>query len=214
MSDGNLFIVSGPSGAGKTSLVRAMTERMGEITISISHTTRKQRPGEIHGQDYFFTTMSDFQKMIHDRLFLEYAQVFDHHYGTKKEYVASQLTQGFDVILEIDWQGAQQVQQSMPEAKSIFILPPSLKELRKRLRNRGQDDDATVQRRMSDAIAEISHYRQFEYLIVNEEFERTAKQLESIIDGFRLKLNRQAKKLAALLNDLQDENTNKLSGQK
>ena len=167
---GTLFIFSAPSGAGKTSLVKALLQSTSHIGISVSHTTRAPRAGEVDGQDYHFTAKDDFESLVTEQAFLEYAQVFDNYYGTSKQWVESELAAGRDVILEIDWQGAQQVRQLMPSAVSVFIAPPSIAELENRLRGRGQDAEEIIQRRMQDARSEMSHYGEYDYLIVNDDF--------------------------------------------
>lgn len=157
---GTLFTVSAPSGAGKTSLVRALIDRSDHLRVSVSHTTRAKRPGEEDGVNYHFVSHDTFQDMLKEDAFLEHAQVFANYYGTSRRWVEETLAAGDDVILEIDWQGAQQVRQLMPETVSIFILPPSRDTLRSRLTNRGQDDAATIERRLAEAAREMSHYRQ------------------------------------------------------
>jgi guanylate kinase len=199
---GKLYIISAPSGAGKTSLVKQLIRTVEGIRLSISHTTRQQRPGEVHGHDYFFASVAEFQNLLQQHAFLEYAQVFDNFYGTARSSVEQQLREGQDVILEIDWQGAQQVRQLLPESTSIFILPPSLDVLEQRLRNRAQDSEATIQRRMRDAVTEMSHYREFDYLIVNDDFERALQQLTSIVAARRLRRDRQQVLLQPLLDGL------------
>lgn len=202
MTIGKLYIVSAPSGAGKTSLVKRLRAEVDNLTVSVSHTTRAMRSGEVHGVDYFFVTVDDFKAMIEAQAFLEHAQVFDNFYGTAQETVERNLAQGHDVILEIDWQGAQQVRRMLPESISIFILPPSTAVLRQRLQNRGQDDEATISRRMRDAVTEISHYPEFDYLVVNDDFERALDQLKSIIVANRLTQQRQQQILMPLLQNL------------
>lgn len=199
---GKLYIISAPSGAGKTSLVKQLVQSIENIRISVSHTTRQCRPGEIHGQDYFFVSVEDFQGLLQDNAFLEYAQVFDNYYGTSHHSVQQQLQNGLDVILEIDWQGAQQVRRLVPDSISIFVLPPSLEVLEQRLRNRAQDSEEIIQRRMRDAVAEMSHYPEFDYLIVNDDFECALQQLKNIIFAERLRLERQQALLQPLLDGL------------
>ncbi|KKN10567.1 hypothetical protein LCGC14_1035280 [marine sediment metagenome] len=178
---GNLFIVAAPSGAGKTSLVNALIAQHDEIKLSVSHTTRLPREGEVDGQDYFFLSQDSFAQMRDAGAFLESATVFDNSYGTSSESVLAQLQQGFDVILEIDWQGAEQVRHNFPDSTSIFILPPSKTALEQRLRGRGQDNDDIIARRMRDAENEISHYVEFDYLIVNDQFDVALTNLVAII---------------------------------
>ncbi len=181
INKGKLFIVSAPSGAGKTSLVKALMDAHSEVTVSISHTTRKMRPGEVDGKDYFFTNVQDFKQMIKQNEFIEYAKVFDHYYGTSLKSVEKQLAKGLKVILEIDWQGAAQVRERISDTKSIFILPPSKAELEKRLRGRGQDSEEIIARRMRDAENEISHYEEFDYIILNDDFDQALIELTSLV---------------------------------
>lgn len=178
---GNLFIVAAPSGAGKTSLVNALVDKYDDIKLSISHTTRKPRSGEKNGQDYYFVSQDKFSQMRDTGDFLESATVFDHSYGTSSDAVMEKLQQGCDVILEIDWQGSQQVCHHRSDATSIFILPPSKKALEQRLRGRGQDDDDTIARRMRDAENEMSHYVEFDYLVINDDFDEALANLTAII---------------------------------
>ncbi len=202
---GSLFIISAPSGAGKTSLVKALLDYMPGLLVSVSHTTRARRPGEQNSVDYFFTSAKTFRAMIESGDFLEHAQVFDSHYGTSKEKVLRQLSDGWDVILEIDWQGAQQVRARMPECQSIFILPPSREALEQRLRARGQDSEAVIARRMNEAVTEISHYREFDFVVVNDDFDTALKELDTIIRAQRLSLAPQKDKLRGLLAGLLGE---------
>ena len=181
MNEGKLFIVSAPSGAGKTSLVKALVDAHSQVTVSISHTTRNMRPGEVDGKDYFFTCVQDFKQMIKQNEFIEYAKVFDHYYGTSLRSVEMQLAKGLKVILEIDWQGAAQVRERISDTQSIFILPPSKAELEKRLRGRGQDSEEIIARRMRDAENEISHYQEFDYIILNDDFDQALKELTSLV---------------------------------
>jgi len=178
-----LYVVSAPSGGGKTSLVNALLELDDHVALSVSHTTRPPRPGERDGEHYFFVDEPTFQALVEQGAFLEHARVFDHRYGTGREAVEKQLARGYDVLLDIDWQGARQVRASFPGARSIFILPPSMQELRQRLVDRGQDSDAVIERRMRDARSEISHAGEFEYLIVNDDFIESLKRLQAIVRG-------------------------------
>ena len=178
---GILFVISAPSGAGKTSLVKALLELMPDLSVSISHTTRKPRPGEQDGIDYHFVDTEIFQELVHKNSFLEYAQVFDNYYGTSRQSVQDQLEKGQDVILEIDWQGARQICTEVPDTISIFILPPSCEELERRLRSRGQDSDEIIARRMKDAKNEISHYKEFDYIVINDDFENALAELKEIM---------------------------------
>jgi len=177
---GALFIVAAPSGAGKTSLVKALVESLDHLVVSVSTTTRTARPGEVDGVDYHFVDVTEFENLIAAGSFFEHARVFDNYYGTSRQTVQSQLDQGLDVILEIDWQGARQIGEQMPACHSIFILPPSRKILAQRLRTRGQDDEGLIARRMHDAISEMSHFDEFEYLIVNDDFNQALTELRAI----------------------------------
>jgi len=181
-----LFILSAPSGAGKTSLLHALMNDAEGVAVSVSHTTRKQRPGEVDGQHYHFVSVDDFQCMIADDAFIEHAQVFDNFYGTSKEAVQRQLDSGTDVILEIDWQGARQVRRLFPDAVSVFIVPPSVDALRERLSSRGQDSDEIIERRMSDALAELSHYDEYDYIIINDQFEKALQDLRCVLHAQHL----------------------------
>lgn len=176
-SNGKLFIISAPSGAGKTSLVNALIEMLPDVVVSVSHTTRTKRPGEIEGKDYFFTTVEKFAAMVSNGEFLEDAKVFDNFYGTSQASVQQQLDQGLKVILEIDWQGAEQVRDRIQDTISVFILPPSKTELESRLRTRGQDDDEVIARRMREARSEISHYDEFGYVVLNDDFDSALQEL-------------------------------------
>lgn len=200
---GNLYIISAPSGAGKTSLVRALMERMDGLAFSVSHTTRPPRPGEVDGRDYHFVDHAAFETMIEEGAFLEYARVFDNYYGTARASVEAELVAGRDVFLDIDWQGARQVRGVWPDAASIFVLPPSREALEARLRGRGQDSDEVIARRMRDAVSESAHYNEYDYLIINEDFETAVAELGAIVQAGRLRLARQeaahAGRIAALL---------------
>ena len=183
MNRGKLFIISAPSGAGKTSLVKELVESQQDIVVSISHTTRKIRPGEENRKDYFFVSEAKFKEMINENEFIEYAKVFDHYYGTSHSSVLDQLKDNLKVILEIDWQGAAQVRKRFEDAKSIFILPPSKAELEKRLRSRGQDSDEIITRRMRDAESEMSHYHEFDHIVMNDDFKQALSDLSAIVIG-------------------------------
>jgi len=176
-SNGKLFIISAPSGAGKTSLVNALIEILPDVVVSVSHTTRTKRPGEIEGKDYFFTTVEKFAAMVSNGEFLEDAKVFDNFYGTSQASVQQQLDQGLKVILEIDWQGAEQVRDRIQDTISVFILPPSKTELENRLRTRRQDDDEVIARRLREARSEISHYDEFSYVVLNDDFDSALQEL-------------------------------------
>ncbi len=202
MSRGSLFVLSAPSGAGKTSLVHALQSKLSDFRVSISHTTRDRRPGEQHGQAYYFVVHGEFERMIEDGAFLEYARVFDHYYGTARSTIDADLRAGSDVLLEIDWQGAQQVRRLVPDCISIFVLPPSRNSLEERLKSRRQDDQQTIARRMRDAISEMAHYREYDYLVVNDDFEQAVGQLCSIIQAQRLKTGHQMHRLGGLIDAL------------
>lgn len=202
MSLGTLFIISAPSGAGKTSLVRALKAQTSGITVSVSHTTRAQRPGEQHARDYYFVSRDLFLQMVSNGDFLEHAQVFDNLYGTAKNTIDNFLRDGLDVILEIDWQGARQIRELMPFSKSIFILPPSLEELENRLSGRGQDGPDVIARRMADAISEISHHAEYDYLVVNDSFDIALNDLTSIIEAARLRVGAQVARYEHLISGL------------
>jgi len=183
---GTLLIISAPSGAGKTSLVAALLQRMPGLSLSISHTTRSPRPGEVDGQHYHFVADAQFQDLVARGDLLEYAQVFDYFYGTSRTEVMAQLEKGADVILEIDWQGARLVRAALPEARTIFILPPSREELEQRLRARKQDTDAVIQRRLRDAVSDMRHFQEYEYCVINADFESAVQDLVSIVRSCRL----------------------------
>ena len=202
MTIGKLYIISAPSGAGKTSLVKQLQTEMDQLVVSVSHTTRQMRSEEKDGQDYFFVSVEAFQAMLESQAFLEYAQVFDNFYGTAQKTVEDNLAQGLDVILEIDWQGAQQIRKLLPNSVSIFILPPSIEVLKQRLQNRGQDSEEIIARRMRDAVTEMSHYPEFDYLIVNDDFDPALNQLKSVITANRLLQSSQQQRLAPLLQNL------------
>jgi len=182
-----LFIVSAPSGAGKTSLLKALIPDDGLLALSVSHTTRECRPGEIDGVHYHFVSVDTFHQLVADGAFLEHAQVFDNFYGTSESGVREQLASGLDVVLEIDWQGARQVRNLFPEAASIFIAPPSIQELRERLGKRGQDSAAVIELRMKDASNQMSHYPEYDYLVINDNFPTAEMELHSIIRAERLR---------------------------
>jgi guanylate kinase len=179
---GRLFVVSAPSGAGKTSLVKALMEREPRIQFSVSYTTRKPRSNEIPGRDYHFVSMERFQEMIGHDEFLEHAQVFDNCYGTGVRTVQEALLNGEQLLLEIDWQGARQVRSRIPEAVSIFILPPSKRALEIRLRSRSTDSDEVIQRRLRDAAEDIGHWKEFDYVVINDNFDQAIADLQAVVD--------------------------------
>ena len=199
---GTLYIISAPSGAGKTSLVDAIVKRDKNIQVSISHTTRDMRPGEEDGLNYHFINQQTFQLMLAETAFLEHAQVFKNYYGTSQKWVEDTLADGRDVILEIDWQGAQQVRRQLPESCSIFILPPSRQALKDRLTGRGQDNTDTIRQRMSEAINEISHYPEADYLVINDVFEVALDDLLAIFQAKRLQQHKQQTLHNQLLEEL------------
>jgi len=180
----NIFIIAAPSGCGKTSLVKALIENSDNLSVSVSHTTRKARKGEIDGENYHFVSKETFEKMINNKEFVEYAEVFGNMYGTTKKNIKEKLDSNIDIILEIDWQGARQVRQNIPNAISIFILPPSKKALLERLTTRGQDDEITITKRMQNSKREMSHFNEFSYLIINDQFDSALNNLKAIINDF------------------------------
>lgn len=192
---GILFIISAPSGTGKTTLVKALTGADGNLMVSVSHTTRAQRPGETHGTSYYFVSEQEFQAMADTGQFLEHARVFDFHYGTSKAWVNDQLDRGIDVILEIDWQGARQVRGAI-EAVAVFILPPDMKTLASRLAARGESRE-TIARRMHDAHSELSHYREYDYLVVNDDKSTALADLAAVIRAARCRYSLQCRSLDA-----------------
>ncbi|APX94762.1 guanylate kinase [Halomonas sp. 1513] len=202
MSQGTLFIVSAPSGAGKTSLVRALLERLDGLQVSVSHTTRAMRPGELDGVNYHFVETASFEAMIERGDFFEHARVFDNYYGTSRPAVQALLAAGTDVILEIDWQGARQVREQVAEAESVFILPPSLATLRQRLSSRATDDEAIIERRMRDAVSEMSHYDEYDHVIINDDFATALGELEALVRAARSRLARVREAQAPLLQAL------------
>jgi len=181
----NIFIIAAPSGCGKTSLVKSLIEDSNNLSVSVSHTTRKMRQGEIDGKNYHFVSKATFDKMIINKEFVEYAEVFGNMYGTTKKNIKEKLDRNIDIILEIDWQGARQVRKNITDAVSIFILPPSKQALYERLINRGQDDEVTISKRMENSEKEMSHFNEFDYLIINDQFDSALSNLKAIIDDFR-----------------------------
>jgi guanylate kinase len=199
---GKLFVIAAPSGAGKTSLVRALMARMPELRFSISYTTRQKRETEQHGRDYFFVTREAFERMVEQGEFLEHARVFDNYYGTSRAQVEAMLAAGDNVLLEIDWQGAQQIRRAMPECRTIFVLPPSRAALEERLRGRKTDSDDVIARRLRDSIADMSHWSEFDYVVVNDDFARATADLEAIIAGAGEHLRRDRSELQTLVRTL------------
>jgi len=199
---GHLYIISAPSGAGKTSLVAALVRELADVQVSVSHTTRAMRPGEQDGVNYYFTSIEQFAAMQGRGEFLESAEVFGNYYGTSQQKVQQMLDNGLDVVLEIDWQGAQQVRRQMPQARSIFILPPSRSALFERLTARGQDSSDTIGRRMRAARLEISHYSEYDYLVVNDDFNEALGVLKAIVLANRSEQAPMQSALQPLLNEL------------
>lgn len=204
MPQGTLYIVSAPSGAGKTSLLNEVRSRLPELTVAVSHTTRAARPGEIDGEHYHFVSNTEFAKMVEENLFLEHAGVFGNFYGTSKKVVDDLLSAGKNVVLEIDWQGARQVRKYYPQAKSIFVVPPSVEELEVRLRSRGQDSEEIIARRMDAAKAELSHYPEYQYCIINDDFDRAVGSLTTVFTSIKDFTPPDKKQLAKILSDLED----------
>lgn len=199
---GKLFVIAAPSGAGKTSLVRALMQRRPALRFSISYTTRQQRPNERHSHDYFFVDKLEFERMVAAQEFLEHARVFDNYYGTSRAQVERLLDDSQDVLLEIDWQGAQQIRRALPECRTIFVLPPSREALEQRLRNRGTDAEDVIARRLRDSLADLSHWNEFDYIVVNDDFERATADLEAIVTGQGEHLRRERAELRPLLDKL------------
>ncbi|QIE02124.1 guanylate kinase [Buchnera aphidicola] len=204
MSQGILFIISAPSGTGKSSLIQEFlnSKYSCNIQVSISHTTRIMRPGELNGQHYYFITKKEFQIMIQKESFLEHAKVFNHYYGTSRQSIESMLFSGIDVFLDIDWQGAKQIKNKIPESKSIFLLPPSKDILYKRLKKRGQDSETVIADRMSKAVNEMQHYSEYDYLIINDDFKTAINDLKTIITAAHLCLLPQKNKYCSLIANL------------
>ena len=199
---GLLFVVSAASGTGKTSLVKALLERVNNLHVSVSHTTRGQRPGELDGVHYHFSNKEDFLNLVNEGGFIEYAEVFGNYYGTAQATVKEQLAKGHDVLLEIDWQGAQQVRRLFPESKQIFILPPSQFDLRERLSNRGTVAVDVIEHRLSCAVEDMQQYSNFDYIIINDDFNKALHDLEAVIIANRLVLSQQANRHEKLIQKL------------
>lgn len=202
MTKGVLYVISAASGAGKTSLVSAVLEQVPDLEVSVSHTTRAPRPGEVDGANYHFVDMEKFMAMVEAGEFFESARVFGNMYGTSRQHIQQQLQNGKDVILEIDWQGARQIRKLVSDSKSIYILPPSIAALRERLTSRGQDYETVINNRMREAVSEMSHYAEFEYLVINDDFDEARNNLAAIILGQRMLFEHQQQKHAKLLADL------------
>jgi len=205
----NLFIIAAPSGCGKTSLVEALIKKTKNLCVSVSHTTRPPRPDETNGINYYFISINEFEEMIKNNAFVEHAMVFDNHYGSSTKLIREKLDEGIDVILEIDWQGARQVKKNMPNSIGIFVLPPSKEALLGRLQERAQDDEITINRRMSDAQNQMRHFNEFDYLIINDDFGNALNDLSLIMclpdkasECFSLSLSEQSKKYKKLLKKL------------
>ena len=199
---GILFIVSAPSGAGKTSLLRELVPADERLVVSVSHTTRAMRPGERDGQHYHFVSIEHFEQLVGEGAFLEHAPVFDNYYGTSEAAVREPLAQGLDVVLEIDWQGARQVRRRFPAAVSIFIVPPNIEALRERLSGRGQDSAEIVERRMVDARSELSHFPEYDYLVINDDFATALAELRCVVTAERLREPRQSGRFTEALADM------------
>jgi len=199
---GTLYIISAPSGAGKTSLVKALIESNLQVRVSVSHTTRAIRPGEVNGVNYHFVDRQQFNEMLERNEFLEHADVFDNLYGTSQKWIEQTLAEGYDLVLEIDWQGAQQVRHLLPQSRSIFILPPTQESLRHRLTSRGQDNGETIERRMRESVSEMSHYVEYDYLLINDNFSDALDDLRAIFRSNQLVQGRQQQLHDGLLAEL------------
>ncbi|TBU93327.1 guanylate kinase [Stutzerimonas kirkiae] len=199
---GTLYIISAPSGAGKSSLVKALLDAQPQVRVSVSHTTRPPRPGEVDGVHYHFVSREDFIERLQRDEFLEHAEVFGNFYGTSQRWLEDTLAEGYDLILEIDWQGAQQVRRQMPLTRSIFILPPTREALRQRLTNRGQDSDEVIDGRMREAVSEMSHYVEYDYLVINDDFTHALGDLQAIFRANQLRQETQQQRHARMLSDL------------
>lgn len=199
---GRLFVISAPSGAGKTTLVKALLARDPALRLSVSHTTRKPRPQEVDGREYHFVSVPQFESLVARGAFLEHARVFDNYYGTSRETVERLLAAGTDVVLEIDWQGAQQVRAALPESVTIFVLPPSRRALEERLTKRRTDSAEIISRRLRDAVSDMAHFNEFDYVVVNDRFEQAVEDLESILAGRGGALRRDRAALHPLLAEL------------
>lgn len=201
---GTLFIVSAPSGAGKSSLIKALLDSnpSSDMKVSVSHTTRQPRPGETDGVHYHYISTAEFKQQIENDEFFEWAEVFGNYYGTSRVTIEKTLEQGIDIFLDIDWQGARQIKEKMPQARGVFILPPSREELERRLNSRGQDSEAVISKRMAEAQAEMSHYNEYDYLIINDDFATALEDLHAIVRAERLASTKQAAKNNVIMKDL------------
>ena len=199
---GTLFVVSAPSGAGKTSLVQALIQTTPNIHVSVSHTTRQQRPGEENGVNYHFVSQDQFTAMLNENAFLEHAEVFGNLYGTSKQAVADKLAAGVDVVLEIDWQGAEQIRRQAPDAVSLFILPPSREVLEQRLIGRAQDPVEVIRKRMAQATEQVSHHVEFDYLIINDNFDKALREMQAVVLAQRLRITKQCERHGDLIRSL------------
>ena len=201
---GTLYIVSAPSGAGKSSLINALLaeKRDWTVQVSVSHTTRAPRVGEENGEHYHFVDVATFKQLIEEKAFFEWAEVFGNYYGTSRVTIEQALSKGIDIFLDIDWQGARQVREMMPQAKGIFILPPSRTELESRLNKRGQDNEEIIAKRMQEAQSEMSHYDEYDYLIINDNFEQATKEFSAIVTAMRNEREKQVSKFQNTINDL------------
>lgn len=195
---GSLIVLSAPSGAGKTTVARQVLEQVGGLIFSVSHTTREPRRGECHGANYFFVSEKEFQQMVQQGAFLEFAEVYGNYYGTSRAFVERQINAGIDVLLDIDVQGAQQIKRSIPEAVLVFLLPPSLEELATRLRNRALDNEKEIARRLEIAKKEIHHFREYDYVIINRDFEHSVAELKSIVMAARCRLGQRMQEAAEI----------------
>jgi len=207
LNKGNLYIISAPSGAGKTSLVHAVVAMLPDVVVSVSHTTRNMRDGEVDGADYHFIDAKQFEEMVAEGEFLEHASVFGNSYGTSRQHIQQQLESGRDVILEIDWQGARQIRHLLSDSRSIYILPPSVQTLTGRLRGREQDSDDVIEARMREAVSEMTHYAEFDYIVINDDFNQARDELASIFVCNRMRLEYQQQTHAELLADLLKQDT-------
>ncbi|MDR3477176.1 MAG: guanylate kinase [Gammaproteobacteria bacterium] len=199
---GNLYVISAPSGTGKTTLVKALVESIPGITVSISHTTRPKRPAEMHGVNYYFIEEAEFQQLVEHNDFLEHATVFDRHYGTSRRWVEDTLRRGIDVILEIDWQGAKQIQDLFPNSISVFILPPSVSDLYQRLIKRNQDNIEIIKQRITDVRESTNHLGDYDYMVINDDFSAALSDLKIIVESGRLIQRRQSIKFSKLIKEL------------